>query len=141
MSEPIISAHSYKTSADIGPWTRRLILFLRAMAALSMLKGLLHWSVVIGIGDPTGTAFDQKEQAWQAATIFFAVLDLVAAVGLWLAATWGGVIWLTAMISMIVIELFFPQVFGGSTWIPALSFLLISAYVVLAMLAGRERGE
>ena len=50
---------------------------------------------------------------WQAATIFFAVIDLVAAVGLWLAAAWGGVVWLTAAISMAAIELFFPQVYGG----------------------------
>ena len=60
---------------------------------------------------------------WQAATIFFAVIDLVAAVGLWLAAAWGGVVWLTAAISMAAIELFFPQVFGGRIWIAVLEFL------------------
>lgn len=141
MSEPITVVHPFKASTELGPWTRRLLWFLRAMAALSIMKGLLHWSMVIGIGDPIGTAFDQKAQAWQAATVFFAVLDLVAAVGLWLAAAWGGVIWLTTMISMIVIELFFPQVFGGSTWIPALGMSLIAAYVTIAMLAGKERAD
>ena len=62
---------------------------------------------------------------WQAATIFFAVIDLVAAVGLWLAAAWGGVVWLTAAISMAAIELFFPQVFGGRIWIALLEFIAI----------------
>ena len=51
--------------------------------------------------------------AWQAATVFFAVIDLVAAVGLWLAAAWGAVIWLMAVASMLAVEIFFPQVFGG----------------------------
>ena len=29
-----------------GRWTSRLVLFLRVMAAVSMLKGLYHWAVV-----------------------------------------------------------------------------------------------
>ena len=45
--------------------------------------------------------------------MFFAVIDLVAAVGLWLAAAWGAVIWLTAVVSMLAVEVFFPQVFGA----------------------------
>ena len=47
------------------------------------------------------------------ATVFFAVIDLVAAVGLWLAAAWGAVVWLTACVSMAAVEVFFPQVYGG----------------------------
>ena len=38
--------------------------------------------------------FPDVSAAVVAATIFFAVLDLVAAVGLWLVAPWGGVVWL-----------------------------------------------
>ena len=45
--------------------------------------------------------------------MFFAVIDLVAAVGLWLAAAWGAVVWLTAVVSMVAVEMFFPQVYGG----------------------------
>ena len=78
---------------------------------------------------------------WQAATIFFAVIDLVAAVGLWLAAAWGGVVWLTAAISMAAIELFFPQVFGGRAWIAVLEFLGIFIYIGLALMSGRERPD
>ena len=78
---------------------------------------------------------------WQAATIFFAVIDLVAAVGLWLAAAWGGVVWLTAAISMAAIELFFPQVYGGRIWIALFEFIAIFAYIALALMAGRERPD
>jgi hypothetical protein len=120
-------------------WTRRLVLFLRIMAAISMAKGLYHWSLVLGIGDGEGSTFEQASMPWQAATIFFAVIDLVAAVGLWLAAAWGGVVWLTASISMAAIELFFPQVYGGRFWIAITEFIAIMIYIVLALMAGRER--
>ena len=123
------------------PWTRRLILFLRIMAFVSMAKGLFHWSLVLGIGDGAGSSFENAAVPWQAATIFFAVIDLVSAVGLWLAAAWGGVVWLTASISMAAIELFFPQVFGGRAWIAVLEFLGIFIYVGLALMSGRERPD
>lgn len=122
-------------------WTRRLVLFLRLMAAVSMFKGLYHWSLVLGIGDGSGSTFEQATMAWQAATIFFAVIDLVAAVGLWLAAAWGGVVWLTAAISMAAIELFFPQVYGGRVWIAVPEFIAILCYIALALMAGRERPD
>src|ERR1700730_19465117 len=78
---------------DTG-WTGRLGVFLRAMAVLSMLKGLYHWAAVCGIIGEEG-GFEAHIQSWQATTVFFAVIDLVAAVGLWLGAPGGGVIWLT----------------------------------------------
>jgi hypothetical protein len=122
-------------------WTRRLVLFLRIMATVSLIKGLHHWSLVLGIGDGDGSTFEQAGTPWQAATVFFAVIDLVAAVGIWLAAAWGGVVWLTAAISMAAIELFFPQVYGGRLWIAIPEFIAIAIYIALALLAGRERPD
>jgi uncharacterized protein DUF6163 len=122
-----------------GPWTGRLVLFLRIMAGVSMLKGLYHWSLVLGVADGTGSTFESASMPWQAATIFFAVIDLVAAVGLWLAAAWGGVVWLTATISMAAIELGFPQVFGGRLWIAIPELATLAGYIFLALMAGRER--
>ena len=130
-----------KPTQRAGPWTQRLVLFLRIMAGISMLKGMYHWALVLGIGDGSGSTFENATMPWQAATIFFAVIDLVAAVGLWLAAAWGGVVWLTATISMAAIELFFPQVFGGRVLIALLEFLALFGYIGLALMAGRERPE
>lgn len=126
---------------DGAVWTGRLILFLRAMAVLSMLKGLYHWSLVLGIGDGRGSTFVASPTAWKAATIYFAVMDLVAAVGLWLAAAWGGVVWLTAVISLIAVEMFFPQVYGGRLLVVLVEVVVIAAYVGLAVMAARERTE
>ncbi len=130
-----------KTDKRPTGWTRRLVLFLRIMAGIAMLKGIYHWSLVLGVGDGAGSTFENAGMAWQAATIFFAVIDLVSAVGLWLAAAWGGVVWLTSAISMAAIELFFPQVFGGRILIALFEFLAIFTYIALALLAGRERPD
>ena len=118
-------------------WTRRLVLFLRVMAGLSMLKGLYHWAHLIGIGTG-GNLFEYHSIAWQASTMFFAVIDLVAAVGLWLAAAWGAVIWLMSVASMLALEVFFPQVFGASFLTGLLEAALLGLYLYFAVKAAQE---
>jgi Family of unknown function (DUF6163) len=76
--------------------------------------------------------------AWRSATVFFAVLDLVAAVGLWLAAAWGAVVWLSSVVSMAVVEIFFPNVFGGSIFIALIELMLLGVYLWLAIVSARE---
>ena len=124
---------------QVGVWTLLLVWFLRVMAGIALLKGLYHWSVVIGIFDRATSTFETSSTAWQAATIFFAVIDLVAAIGLWLTAAWGGVVWLTAAISMAAVELFFPQIYGGRFLVVLAELGMIGGYLALAVLAARER--
>lgn len=120
-----------------GRWTKRLVLFLRVMAGLSMIKGLYHWSRVVGIG-VGDDLFEYHSIAWQTATVFFAVIDLVAAVGLWLAAAWGAVIWLMSIASMLAVEIFFPQVFGGGFVTGLFEAGLLALYLALALKAAQE---
>jgi hypothetical protein len=118
-------------------WTERLVVFLRVMAVASMLKGLYHWAAVCGfVGEAGG--FEAHVQSWQATTVFFSVIDLVAAVGLWLVAPWGAVVWLTSTVTMIMIELFFNQVYGTNLIIVAAGVVAILAYLILSLLAARE---
>jgi uncharacterized protein DUF6163 len=125
--------------ASRGSWTEYLVLFLRLMAAVSLVKGLYHWGEVCGIGVRADEGFQAHTIAWQTATVFFAVLDLVAAVGLWLAAAWGAVVWLTSVVSMAVVEVFFPQVYGGSLFIVLVETTLLGVYLFLAIVSARER--
>lgn len=120
-------------------WARRFVVFLRAMAVLSLIKGLIHWAVVCGIGAPTPGGFADYPTPYQSATAFFAVIDLVAAVGLWLAAPWGAVVWLTSLISMIAVEVLFPQIYGGRTWLVILESALLGSYLLFALRAAREQ--
>ena len=120
-------------------WAGRLVLFLRGMACLSLISGLFHWGVVCVIGAPTPGGFADYSTPYQSATVFFAVIDLVAAVGLWLAAPWGAVVLLTSAISMLAVELMFPQIYGGRIWVAALEFVLLVSYLGVAILAAREQ--
>jgi uncharacterized membrane protein (DUF2068 family) len=72
-----------------------------------------------------------------AAVILFAVLDLVAAVGLWLATPWGGVLWLLAASLQIFVAVAMPSFFQDSLLVIGLNVLLILAYFILTWLAGR----
>src|SRR5437763_13936546 len=101
------------------PWSYRLMLFLRAMAGVSLCKGLYHWAVICGIGAPLPSGFDSYSTPFQVATVFFAVIDLVAAVGLWLAAPWGAGVCLTSVISMAAVVRLFPQIYCGALWVVA----------------------
>jgi hypothetical protein len=131
--------HVGKAADAAGSWAEYLVLFLRIMAAASLVKGLYHWAAVCGIGAAADGGFEAHTVAWQTATVFFAVIDLVAAVGLWLAAAWGAVVWLTAVVSMAVVEVFFPQVYGGSLFIVLVEATLLCVYVWLAICAAREQ--
>ena len=118
-------------------WSGRLALFLRIMACVSMIKGLYSWAEVCGIIGEEG-GFEAHVQSWQVATVFFSVIDLVAAVGLWLVAPWGAVVWLTSTVSLIVVHVFIPQVYGTNLLVIGLNVLAITTYLALAVLAARE---
>lgn len=135
--EPV---HVEEPEAGRSVWTDRLVLFLRVMAGLSMLKGLYHWGAVCGFAGPPG-GFETQPLPWQAGTVFFAVIDLVAAVGLWLAAAWGAVVWLTASVSMAAVEVLFPQVFGGQTWVVVAESAMLFVYLFLAIMSAREHPQ
>ena len=135
----VAAMSSERIETDDNAWTRRLVLFLRVMAVISVAKGLYHWAQVTGFIGGEEEAFENQPMAWQTATVYFAVIELVAAVGLWLATPWGAVVWLTTVVSMAVIELMFPGIYGGSLAIVAFDALMLAAYLALAWMAARER--
>ena len=133
MLEPV---HAEETEGR--RWPYRLVVFLRVMAAISLGKGLYHWAIVCGISAPFPSGFDSYSTSYQVATVFFAVIDLVAGVGLWLAAPWGAVVWLTSVISMAAVEILFPQIYGGHMGVVGIEVVLLGMYLWLALMAARE---
>src|SRR5258707_14273818 len=91
MSVAAISSERIET--EDNAWTRRLVFFLRIMAVISVVQGLYHWAQVTGFIGGEEDAFENQPMAWQTATVYFAVIELVAAVGLWLATPWGAGGW------------------------------------------------
>lgn len=138
MSVAAISS-SERTDSDENRWTRWLVMFLRVMAVFAVTKGLYHWAQVTGFVGGEDDAFENQSMAWQTSTVYFAVIELVAAVGLWLATPWGAVVWLTTVVSTAVIELMFPAIYGGSLVVVGIEAVLLAAYLALAWMAARER--
>ncbi len=74
-------------------WMTVLLWFMRTLAWVWLAKGLIHWANILGASQIQGD-FATLPFGLQAAKVFFAVTDLFAAIGLWLAAPWGGIVWL-----------------------------------------------
>jgi Family of unknown function (DUF6163) len=115
-----------------------LLIFMRLVAALWMFRGLLHWHTIISSDQEP---FARMDSTIAAVTMFFAVADLLAAVGLWLATSWGGVLWLFAAASGLVVTLVLPGVGWGGHILFGADLILIVAYFVLSWYAARERDE
>ena len=117
-------------------WTLILTWFMRLLAMLWIMKGLSSWAVIIGIAP--GSGFEGRSTGFQSTIIYFAVVDLVAAVGLWMASTWGGVLWLLAVMSHLVLALVFPHILPiGTTTMGALAASIV-AYLLISWLSARE---
>lgn len=123
--------------AQALPWTTVLVWFMRALALLWIVKGLFAWGAILGVSSPSGF-FETRSTGYQATTIYFAVIDLIAAVGLWMASTWGGVLWLLALMSHMILAWFFPRIVTGGTMTMLFFCGLIAAYLVLSWLSARE---
>jgi hypothetical protein len=120
-------------------WSVALIWYLRAMAVLLIGGGLIHWARIIGIVPWRGFWFWDMPIEWQAATVFFAVLDLVAAIGLWLTVSWGTVMWLTRALTQVVMHTVFSDVFGRRPYEIGFYLATIAIYLVLLYLSDREQ--
>ncbi|MDJ1156939.1 DUF6163 family protein [Chelatococcus sp. SYSU_G07232] len=119
-------------------WDRALVWFLRVMALVWVAKGLGAWAALLGIGPDGAMPFEGRPLSVQATVIYFAVIDLVAAVGLWLTSTWGGVMWLLAVMSHLIMAVFFPRIIDSGLPTTGALIVLVAAYLGISWLAARE---
>jgi len=120
------------------PWSTVLIWYLRGIALLLVGGGIIHWARIVGFVPWRGLWFWDMPIEWQAATVFFAVLDLVAATGLWLAVSWGTVMWLFRAMSQIVMHSLFSDIYGRRPYEISFYILTIAIYLLLMYLMERE---
>jgi hypothetical protein len=125
-----------RATVRVVRWDVVLTWFMRAVAILWVLKGLGAWAVILGV--QAIVPFEERSTGFQATMIYFAVIDPVAAVGLWLASPWGGVLWLLAVMSHLILAFFFSRVVTGGILTTALFSLLIAAYFVVSWLSAKD---
>lgn len=118
-------------------WAFLLTWFMRILSILWIMKGLSAWAVILGVWTPIGQ-FEVRSTGYQATIIYFALIDLIAAVGLWMASTWGGILWLLAVMSHLILAAFFPAIVSSGILTIAFFLTLIAVYLAVSWLAARE---
>ena len=138
--EPI-DASARATLEKLPPWRRRLFLFLRAVAAFLLIEGVIHWAVILGIGDSTPSHFEQMSTMAQAAVVWAAIIDPIAGVGLWLRAGWAVVLWLIATLPQVMFGALAPAEMTRILIFTMVELGLVVAYAVLSIKAAQESDE
>ncbi len=119
-------------------WSDALVWFMRAIAWLWVAKGLFNWGLVLGAFARYGD-FALLSRSLQGAIVFFAAVDLLAAIGLWLAAPWGGVLWLLCVSIETVSPALGVRGAGSGALGAGLNVVLVALYFFLTWRAGQER--
>jgi hypothetical protein len=120
-------------------WGVTLVGFMRTLAAVWLAKGVFAWFVVLGVAGRFGD-FAMLPRPLQISIGFFAAADLAAAIGLWLAAPWGGALWLLCAAAEATSPILGSR---GSFITPygvGINIALILGYVAVSLFASRERG-
>lgn len=117
-------------------WTFVMTWFMRILSILWIMKGLSAWAIILGIWTPIGH-FESRSMGYQSTIIYFALIDLIAAVGLWMASTWGGIMWLLAVLSHLILAAFFPGIVSGGMMTMAFFLTLVAVYLAVSWLAAR----
>jgi hypothetical protein len=111
--------------------------FLRLLAALWLVEGTAQWLAVLT--DPSNTLLSEATPLHVTALFFFCILDCVAAVGLWLAASWGVAVWLATILGHLVVAAEGANLLAGPAAILTSDVVLVAVYATLAWLTARER--
>ena len=114
-----------------------LLAFMRATAAVWIVQGLLQWHAVLSTGSGGLSSFATLAPPAMAAAVFFAVVDFIAAIGLWLVAPWGGVIWLVAAGAQILVLVVMPGFFDHPLVTGLVDVALMAAYLALVWFAAQ----
>jgi hypothetical protein len=115
-----------------------LTVFMRVTAALWVVQGLLQWIAVLSTGAGGASSFSALTPVAMTAAVFFAVVDFIAAVGLWLSAPWGGVIWLVAVGAQLLVLVVMPGFFDHPLVTGLVDVALMAGYLVLVWFAAQE---
>jgi len=123
--------------AGVG-WGTALLWYMRTLAWVWVGKGLFNWAIVLGAFPGLGD-FTRMALSLQATIVAFACFNLLAAVGLWLAAPWGGAIWLLCAVVESASPFLNPRAASISPSGALINAALVVGYFLLSWRAVRAR--
>jgi len=139
MSQIADEAQNMRWSQRVFKASTMRMIYVRLLALGFLGLGLFQWSELLGAVHVGAADFFTLTVQSQAVLLFFAVANLVAAVGLWLMATWGIVVWFSAAGARIVRHTVFASAFG---WTPvATGADCIGMILVIVLIIFESRAE
>jgi hypothetical protein len=128
-----------REATDAPAWTGFVLVWvMRGLALLWLAEGAMHWlNLLSGPGDGVAAMSAQR----LAAVYFFCVMDFIAAIGLWLATPWGGVVWLVTVGVQILAFVLLPGFWAHGVILMIADAVLVPSYLGAAWYAGQERTE
>ena len=124
-------------NAETGNSRTLTIVYMRIVALMLLGAGLLRACQVLGI-TPDGSDFSDLDPAWRAGASSLLLVDVFAAVGLWVNAAWGSVMWAVALAVEVAMYTLFADMFGSYPLRVAAHCLLFAGFLVLTFLDWRR---
>jgi hypothetical protein len=124
-----------------APRTRLDIILDQYVVALSvvvMLFGLRQWAIILGILQGPGGPFEEMSTPWFVVTVHMAVVNVVAAVGLWLRVAGGKVLWVYSALFEIALHTVRMNTFGPSWLVVAFHTATLAVFFLLTILVWRQ---
>ena len=116
---------------------RWLRVYARTIAMLLLAAGLWRAGRILGM-TPDGASLISLDPAWRAATVALAFIDLFAAVGLWIGAAWGPVMWAVLVVVEIAMHTVLAERYGSEPLRVVVHVALVLGYVALVVVAWRN---
>ena len=117
------------------------VVFLRMVAIACFRFGMQYWAMLVGYAGGGVARFDLLPAAWRAAGVSLAVVFPVAALGLWLAVSWGPVIWACAALGQVLMYTVWKDVYGDNILVPAMHAFILVVYTLFRIALFLERRE
>ena len=113
------------------------MVFMRLTALLWLCEGLVQWSAVLVTNVDGRSGLVYLTTPAIIAVVFFGVIDLIAAVGLWLATPWGGVIWLVTAGAQLFVIVIMPGFYEHPVLTGLVAVTLVALYLGLTWQVAR----
>ncbi|MCM2473907.1 hypothetical protein HGO38_10530 [Rhizobium sp. CG5] len=115
------------------------VLFLRIVAISCLWLGIQYWSMLVGYSLQGHARFDLLSVPWRVAASSLAGGFPVAALGLWVAGSWGPVIWIVTAGAQGLMHGVWPEIFGRYALVVPMHLLVALVYIVFRVALWLEK--
>ena len=112
-----------------------MAIYLKILAVFYGYGAFLHLADLLSVGHYLGQShgftFAQMPLAWKIATVYFAILNTIAGIGLWRGTWWGVACFMLAAMSQVVMYTALTETFTKQPGLVVFHLVTIGVYVLL----------